>query len=175
MPENTNMVEENATQGATAETERTFTQAELDAIVGDRLKRERSKYADYEELKGKAQQYDAAQEAAKSDLEKAVEERDKLRARLDALEAEKAHADAVAKAAAEHGVDAALLARMSGDVDENALFLKEKRASAPKHGSVPDYGETPPQIVTRESIEAITDPVKRVLARAQHMDLYQGE
>ena len=32
--------------------ERTFTQSELDAIVADRLKRDRAKYADYEQLKG---------------------------------------------------------------------------------------------------------------------------
>ena len=34
--------------------ERTFTQAELDAIVSDRLKRERSKYEGFEDLKAKA-------------------------------------------------------------------------------------------------------------------------
>ena len=135
---------ENATQGAPAESERTFTQSEMDAIIGDRLKRERAKYADYEELRAKAEQYDAAQDAAKSDYEKAVEERDSLKAQLDALQAEKSHAEAVAKAAAEHGVDAALLSRMSGDVDENALFLKQQMASAPKYGYVPDGGEVAP-------------------------------
>jgi hypothetical protein len=165
---------ETPTQSAqSAETERTFTQSEMDAIIGDRLKRERAKYADYEELKGKAQQYDAAQEAAKSDLEKAVEERDALKARLDKLEADKAHADAVAKAASEHGVDAALLARMSGDVDENALFLKQQLANAPKYGAVPDGGEVNPPTIPRESIEAEKDPVKRVRLRAQHQDLYK--
>ena len=169
MPE----TDETLTQGAPAEPERTFTQAEMDAIIGDRLKRERAKYADYEELKGKAQQYDAAQEAAKSDLEKAVEERDALKARLDKLEADKAHADAVAKAASEHGVDAALLARMTGDVDENALFLKQQMGSLPKHGAIPDNGEPPAPIVTRESIEAEKDPVERVRLRAQHQDLYK--
>lgn len=174
MPEATpNMVDNDATQGAPAEPERTFTQSEMDAIIGDRLKRERAKYADYEEAKAKAAQYDAAQEAAKSDLEKAVEERDKLRARLDALEAEKAHADAVAKAASEHGVDAALLARMSGDVDENAAFLKQQMAGIPRYGHVPDGGETTPPTITRESIEAIKDPVERVKMRAQHLDLYE--
>ena len=166
--------DETPTQGAPAEKpERTFTQAEMEAIIGDRLKRERAKYADYEELKGKAQQYDAAQEAAKSDLEKAVEERDALKARLDKLEADKAHADAVAKAASEHGVDAALLARMSGDVDENALFLKQQLANAPKYGAVPDGGESTPPTITRESIEAVKDPVERVRLRAQHQDLYK--
>ena len=33
---------------------KTFTQSELDAIISDRLKRERDKYADYETLKEKA-------------------------------------------------------------------------------------------------------------------------
>jgi len=56
------------TQGAPAEPERTFTQAEMDAIIGDRLKRERAKYADYEDVKAKAQQFDAAQEAATREI-----------------------------------------------------------------------------------------------------------
>ena len=72
MPENAeNTVEQgNATQGAPAEPAKTFTQAEMDAIIGERLKRERDKYADYEELKTKAAAYDEAAEAAKSDLER---------------------------------------------------------------------------------------------------------
>ena len=53
--------------------ERTFTQAEMNAIISDRLSRERSKYADYDDLKAKAQQFDAAQEAGKTELQKANE------------------------------------------------------------------------------------------------------
>lgn len=53
--------------------ERTFTQSELDAIVADRLKRDRAKYADYEQLKDKAAEYDRLSEASKSELQKAVE------------------------------------------------------------------------------------------------------
>ena len=37
---------------------RTFTQAEVNSIVADRLTRERAKYADYDDLKTKAQQFD---------------------------------------------------------------------------------------------------------------------
>ena len=140
MPENTETVE-NATQGAPAEPERTFTQAEMDAIIGERLKRDRAKYADYDELKAKAAKYDEAEEASKSELQKAVEERDRLKAKLDKLEAEAERAEQVAKVAAEQGVDAALLARMSGDVEDNAKFLKEQMANAPKYGTVPDFGE----------------------------------
>ena len=170
MPENTATVD-NATQGAPAE--RTFTQSEMDAIIGDRLKREKAKYADYEELARKAKAYDEAEDARKSELQKAVEERDAMKARLDEMEAAKALADAVAKAAAEHGVDAGLLSRMSGDPEENALFLKQQMASAPKYGHVPDGGEVATPTVTRDAIEAIKDPVERVRTRAQHLDLYQ--
>jgi len=139
MPEDTIQVEENATQGATAE--RTFTQSEMDAIIGERLKRDRAKYADYDELKAKAAKFDEAEEAGKSELQKAVEERDRLKAEVEKLNAERERAEAVAKAAAEHKVDASLLARMTGDVDENARFLAEQMANAPKYGVVPDGGE----------------------------------
>lgn len=55
------------------QTERTFTQAEMNAIIADRLNRERTKYADYDTLKSKAAQFDAAEEASKSELQKANE------------------------------------------------------------------------------------------------------
>lgn len=172
MPENTEKVEnDNATQGAPAE--KTFTQAEMDAIIGERIGRLKAKYADYDELKKKADAFDEAAEASKSELQKAVEERDRLKAKLAKLEADRERAEAVAKAAAEHGVDAELLSRMSGDPDENAAYLKQTMANVPKYGQVVDGGETPPPTVTRESIDAIKDPVERVRMRAQHMNLYQ--
>lgn len=139
MPEDTNLVEDNATQGAPAE--KTFTQSEMDAIIGERLGRLKAKYADYDELKTKAAAYDEAAEASKSELQKAVEERDKYKARLDEMEAERVRAETVARVAAEKGVDAALLARMSGDVEENADFLKAQADSKPKYESVQDGGE----------------------------------
>lgn len=140
MPEDTIQVE-NATQGAPAEQERTFTQSEMDAIIGERLKRDRAKYADYEELKAKAAKFDEAEEASKSELQKAVEERDKYKAELDKLQAERERAEKVAKVAAEKGVDAVLLARMAGDVDENADFLKAQMEGKPKYEPVHDGGE----------------------------------
>lgn len=67
------------------EPERTFTQAELDAIVRDRLMRERSKYADYDAYKEKAEKYDAAEEAQKSELQKATERAEALQRELDLM------------------------------------------------------------------------------------------
>lgn len=163
----------NKAEGTQEPAEKTFTQAEMDAIIGERIARVKAKYADYDELKDKAAAFDEAAEASKSELQKAVEERDKLKAQLADIKAKQERADAVAKAAAEHGVDAELLARMSGDPDENAAYLKQTMAAVPKYGQVDDGGETPPPTVTRESIDAIKDPVERVRMRAQHMNLYQ--
>ena len=66
------------TQGAP---EKTFTQADVDRIVTNRL----AKYSDYEALKAKAEKFDAAEEANKSELEKALEKANKLQTELDTL------------------------------------------------------------------------------------------
>ena len=157
MPENTEAQQtvDNATQGAPAEPERTFTQAEMDAIIGDRLKRERAKYADYDALLEKAKAYDETVEAGKSELQRTVEERDRYKAENERLKAEQERAEAVARAAAEHKVDASLLARMTGDPDENARFLAEQMASLPKYGDVHDGGEPKSPVQAKTEIPTI--------------------
>ena len=95
--------------------ERTFTQAEMNAIISDRLSRERSKYADYDDLKAKAQQFDAAQEAGKTELQKANEKAVKLQAQLDSMTRANTLRDIRGKVAAATGVPAELL---SGDTEE---------------------------------------------------------
>ena len=132
---------ETPTQGATAEQERTFTQSELDAIVRDRLKREREKYADYADLQTKARAYDEAQEAAKSELQKAVERAEKAESELESIRQEQERAALVAKLAAEKGVSAEMLSRMSGDVAENAAWLAEHDSSRSKYPTIADKGE----------------------------------
>lgn len=49
-------------------------QADLDRIVEQRLARERSKFADYDELKAKAAKVDELEQASKSELQKALDE-----------------------------------------------------------------------------------------------------
>lgn len=158
---------------------RTFTQEEFNSLLAREKRSLRDKYADYDELKAKAAQLDALKEAEKTDLEKAQDalaamqkERDEAIAERDARQAEIDHAAAVQKVATEYNVDAALLARMSGDVDENAQFLAEQAKSVQKYPNVRDGGETPSQAITKDLIEAIENPVERVNMRAQHLDLY---
>lgn len=66
--------------------ERTFTQAEVDNVISERLKRERSKYSDYEELKAKAEKFDEIEEANKTELQKATERANELETKLKGLE-----------------------------------------------------------------------------------------
>ncbi len=150
---------ENVNGTQTESAEKTFSQDQLDAIVGERLARERAKYADYEELKAKAAKFDEAEEANKSELEKAVEERNKYKEQLAKLESEKAHAAAVAKAAAEHGVDAELLRRMNGDVEANAAYLKSLNDQKPKFDDVPDGGETNPPAGKKSTASLFADAI----------------
>ena len=48
-------------------------QEELDRIIQDRLARDRKNFADYDDLKAKAEKFDQAQQASKTDIEKATE------------------------------------------------------------------------------------------------------
>lgn len=106
--------------------ERTFTQAELQAIINDRLERERTKYADYDKLKEAAGQWEEHRKAQMSELEKA-------QARITELEAVSAEAQEravqtlirsaflaeAAKLGAAHPEDAYLLAELDKvEIDE---------------------------------------------------------
>lgn len=69
------------------DTPRSFSQDDVDRIVKERLARQKSQFADYDELKGKAAKFDEIEEASRSELEKAqkvaadaVAERDKIMA-----------------------------------------------------------------------------------------------
>ena len=121
--------------------EKTFTQAELDKIVQDRLARDRKDRADYDELKKKAEAYDAAVEAAKTDLEKATEKAASLQAKVDAYEKAETLRVMREKVAAEKGVPVSLL---SGETEEACEAQADeiiKFAKPSTYPSVRDAGE----------------------------------
>lgn len=122
------------------QTERTFTQAEMNAIIADRLSRERTKYADYDALKAKAQQFDAAQEADKSELQKATEKAASLQAQVDSLTKANTQRDMRAKVSAATGVPAELL---TGDTEEacNAQAAAILKFAKPGYPAVKDGGD----------------------------------
>ena len=107
--------------------ERTFTQDDLDKAVRDRLNREKAKYADYGDLKAKADQYDELTAAQKTAEQRAAD---------DLAKAQKAAADALAeavryKAAGKAGIDPesddfALI----GSGDEETVMARAARLGA---------------------------------------------
>lgn len=111
------------------EPERTFTQAEFDKALGERLKNERkrhadelAKFSDYEDMKAKAAKFDELDEANKSELQKANEaaqaaqkRAEEAESRLAALTAKAEHDALVQKVAREQDVDAWLL---QGETEE---------------------------------------------------------
>lgn len=103
---------------------RTFTQTEMNSIIADRLARERAKYADYDDLKAKAQQADTVQ------------------AQLDALNAANAQRDMRARVAAATGVPVELL---TGDTEEactaQAKAIKQFAEQDPGYPCVWDGGD----------------------------------
>lgn len=126
---------------ATTTTGKTFTQDEVNAIVTDRLTRDRAKYADYDTLKEKAEKYDQLEEANKSELQKAVERGDALQVELDKLKGENAVRDLRNKVAEETGIPANLL---TGKTEEECRAQAEAIAAYAKPSTYPkvrDGGE----------------------------------
>lgn len=106
-------MEETVNQGIGIENaeqeEKTFTQADLDRIVTERLSRERAKYSDYDALSKKAARLDQLEEASKAELQKATEKASALQAELDALKSAETLRVMRETISAETGVPAALL------------------------------------------------------------------
>lgn len=127
--------------------EQSFTQADVDRIVRERVKREREKFSDYDDLKAKASEKATAEERL-TDLEKQLEQaqRETLRRRVQAA----------------HGIadeDADLF--LSGD-DEETLTAQAERLAAreserkkrsnhvPTEGKNPRPSQDPMREFTRE-------------------------
>lgn len=143
MSETVKQVETN--EGATAaqqkEPARTFSQAEVDAIIGERLAREREKYADYETMKQKAAKFDEAEEASKTELQKANEKAERLEKELNARRQADAAREIREKVSKETGVPAHLL---TGDDEESCKEQAKAIAEYAKPQSYPkvrDGGE----------------------------------
>jgi len=147
-----------ADQSGKATEPKTFTQEQVDNIVRERLARAKATPpADYDELKAKAARLDEIEDAQKSELERITEQATKAQqsasewqSKFEQLQAQRQRELDVRNAATTYGVDADVLMRMGGDVDENARFLQGKEAARPKFGDMHDGGE---QAAPTESLE----------------------
>lgn len=90
--------------------EKTFTQAEVNRLIKDRLERERSKYADYDDLKAKAGEADKS----KTQLDKLSEQIGSLTERAERAEAREMRA----KVIADKKIPPSLAKRLQGKTED---------------------------------------------------------
>jgi hypothetical protein len=121
------------------------TQADLDRLIGDRVARERAKYADHDELAAKAKRLDEIEAANKSDLDK-----EKDRAAAAEADRDKARAEAQRlRVAAKHGIsdedaDLFLTGLDEQTLEAQAKRLADREADRKKNGArVPTEGSSP--------------------------------
>lgn len=164
-----------AEEGTTQEQEsRTFTQEEVNAMMGKVRREVTEKFKDYDDLKTKAAAYDESQEAAKSELQKAEERASRAEAELQELQAQKARADLAAKVSAETGVPANLIqgddeASMTASAQAIATYAKAQIPGAP-HDKGGAAGS--PKPLADKDISQMKDPTARVMAYASG---YEGQ
>ena len=96
-----------------------LTQEQVDAIIKQRVNREKAKYADYDDVKNKAAKFDQLQEESKSELEREREARQK---------AESAAVEA-ARVAAERLAAAELKAALTGITDNPGDIIEDLNLS----------------------------------------------
>lgn len=128
----------------TNEQPRSFSQQELDAIVADRLKRERAKYEGFEDFKAKAQRLDEIEEANKSELDKAHERVSTLEAELNGLKKQAEIRAIREKVAKESGIPAESMSLLTGETEEACLEQAKAILSIAVPGNyphIPDAGE----------------------------------
>lgn len=110
---------------------KTFTQAEIDRLIEERLQRERKKYSDYDELRAKAEKLDEVEGASKTELQKLAERNAQLEKDLTAANA---RADRF-EVALDKGLDMVRAKRLTGTTrEELEADAEELRGWAPAAG-----------------------------------------
>ena len=121
---------------------KTFTQAELDTIIADRLRREREKYSDYDALKEKATKLDEIEEASKTELQRATEKAEKLESELAQFKRAEEIRQIRDKVATATGVPSNLLSGETEDACvEQAKAIMDFKVANLGYPSVKDAGE----------------------------------
>ena len=124
--------------------EKTFSQADVDRMIADRLAREQKKYADYGDLKAAKEELDKLKEGQKSELEKANAAREKAEAKAKEFEAKMKLMELNAlksKLAAEAGIPAEFADRIRGE-DETSVKadIEELKKIFPQRAAVGGRG-----------------------------------
>lgn len=136
------------------------TQADLDKIIGARLDRERKKYAGFEDLKAKAEKYDAIEEGQKTELQKLQERIENAEKENAAFKQREQVSTWAAEVSKETGVPANLLRGSTKDeLESHAAMLKEftgEQSTAPVVQSDGKKPKSKAGVTTAELFEEAT-------------------
>lgn len=133
-----NATTQTAPEAEAEQTPKTFTQEDVNRIVANRV----SKYSDYEELKAKAAKFDEAEEAQKTELEKAQERANKLQSELDGIKAAEELRKMRDEVSKQTGVPAELLTGTTEEeCREQANGIIQFRDQKPGYPAVKDAGD----------------------------------
>lgn len=114
-----------APEAAPEQPAQALTQEQVNALLAEQKRKLREQYAGFDELKAKAEQFDAAQEAAKTEQQRAAEAAAKAQ-----QEAQEARAESLRyKAAATHGIGQDYF-DLLGSGDEEAISARAERLGA---------------------------------------------
>lgn len=123
---------------------KTFTQDEVNSIVGKRVAEERAKFGDYDELKKRAAEFDKLKSGNETELEKTVKKLNDLQKKIDGMEREKTVSAIRQKVADEKKVPVSLLyGTTEEDCNKQADLILDfsKKSTYPE---LKDGGETSP-------------------------------
>ena len=135
--------EQETGQAAEATFEPITSQEGLDKIVQTRLARERSRYADYDALKAKAEQFDAAEAANRTDLEKAILRAEKAEQELQAKTSESERLRVISKHAIPEEYQDLITASDAEGMEAQAAKIHD--LMKPRGPIVPTEGKQPNQ------------------------------
>lgn len=108
--------------GQQSTSEKTFTQAQLTAILDRKIRETESKYSGFDDIKAKAAQFDSLTETAKTDIERFQDQLASTTTERDALKTAKATLETQLmrqKISASKGLDADLWDRVTGATEED--------------------------------------------------------
>lgn len=133
---------------------KTLTQAEVDRIVADRITRERKKFADYDDLKKKASEFDKIQNANKSELDKAKDRETALAVELQKYKVAEVRRAAASAAGLDPEFADFITAADEEEATEQAKKLAERLKASAK--SAPDLKQgtrtSPPAPRSRDEL-----------------------
>lgn len=134
------------------------TQEELNRIIADRISREKAKFADYNDLKTKAAEFDKLADAQKSETQKALERAEAAERALASTQSESLRLSVIAR----HSIPADYQEFVSG-VDEAELEAKALKvlslipeaqvSSGVRELVIPGEGRTPTTALNGDGLE----------------------